>query len=53
MLQGKRFDFNEEVIAETEAYFQSKDKSFYKKGIEMLKKRWNQCIILERNYVDE
>ena len=25
VLQGKRFDFNEEVIAETEASFESKD----------------------------
>ena len=25
------FGFNEEVIAETEAYFESKDESFYKK----------------------
>ena len=33
VLQGKRFGSNEEVIAETEAYFRSKDKSFYKKGI--------------------
>ena len=31
MLQGKRFSFNEEVIAETDAYFESKDESFYKK----------------------
>ena len=36
MLQGKRFGFNEEIIAETEAYFESKDESFYKKGIEKL-----------------
>ena len=28
-LQGKRFGSDEEVIAETEAYFESKDKSFY------------------------
>ena len=41
MLQGKRFDSNEEVIAVTEAYFEAKDKSFYKKGIKMLEKRWN------------
>ena len=41
MLQGKRFGSNEEVIAETEAYFETKDKSFYKKGTEMLEKRWN------------
>jgi len=45
--------FGEEVIAETEAYFEAKDKSFYKKGIELLEKRWNQCITLEGDYVDE
>ena len=45
MLQGKRFASNEEVIAETEAYFESKDKSFYKKGIKKLEKRWNECTI--------
>ena len=28
MLQGKRFGSNEEVIAKTEAYFESKDESF-------------------------
>ena len=50
MLQGKRFGFNEEVNAETEAYFKSKDESFYKKGIEKLGKRWNECIALEGNY---
>jgi len=33
MLQGKRFGSNEEVIAATEAYFEDKDKSFYKHGI--------------------
>ena len=33
MLQGKRFGSNEEVISETEAYFEAKDKLFYKKGI--------------------
>ena len=53
MLQGKRFGSNEEEIAETEAYFQSKDESFYKNGIETLGKHWNECIMLEGNYVDE
>ena len=47
MLQGKRFSSNEEVIAETEAYFEAKDKSFYKHGIEKLEKRWNDCITLK------
>ena len=52
MLQGKRFGSNEEVIAETEAYFESKDKSC-KRGIEMLENRRNECITLEGNYVDD
>ena len=39
MLQGKRFGSNEEMIAGTEAYFEAKDKSFYKSGIEMLRQR--------------
>ena len=42
MLQGKRFGSNEEVISETEAYFEIKDKSFYTKGIELLEKCLNQ-----------
>ncbi|KZC13929.1 Histone-lysine N-methyltransferase SETMAR [Dufourea novaeangliae] len=50
MLQGKKFGSNEEVIAETEAYFESKDKSFYIKGIERLEERWNECITLEGEY---
>ena len=53
MLQGKRFGSNEEVIAGTEAYFEAKDKSFYKHGIEKLEKRWNDCIALEGDYIDE
>ena len=53
MLQGKRFGSNEEGIAEIEAYFEAKDKSFYKKGIEMLETRWNECITLEGDYVDK
>ena len=53
MLQGKRSGTNEEVIVESETYFDSEDESFYKKGIEKLEKRWNECITLKGNYVDE
>ena len=53
MLQGKRFGSNEKVILETEVYSEAKDKSFYKKGTELLKKCWNQCITLEGDYVHE
>ena len=53
MLQGKRFGSNEEVISEKKAYFEVKDESFYKKDIELLEKRWNQCITLEGDYSDK
>ena len=53
MLQGKKFGLNEEVIAETETYFECKDKSFYKKGIEKLEECWNEYVTLEGEYVDE
>ena len=57
-LKGMRlrnlFGSNEEVIAKTKAYFEAKDKSFYKKGIEILEKPLHECIItFERDYVDE
>lgn len=52
MLVGKKFSSNEEVIAETEAYFEANDKSYYKNGIEKLEDRYNQCITLEGNYVE-
>ena len=52
MLQRKRLSSNEEVILETEAYFEAKDKSFYKKGIKLLEKCWNQCITQEGDYCD-
>ena len=35
ILQGKRFGSNEEMVSETETYFEAKDKSFTKKGIEL------------------
>ena len=49
----KRFGSNQEVISKTEIYFEAKDKSFNKKGIELLEKRWNQSNTLEGDYVDE
>ena len=53
MLQWKRFGSNEEVIAETEAYFEAKNESFHKHRIEKLEKRWNDCIALEGDYIDK
>lgn len=52
MLAGKKFKTNEEVIAETEAYFEATSKDYYKNGIEKLEERYNRCIALEGNYVE-
>ena len=52
-LQGKKFGSNKKEIAEIEAYFDAKDKSFYKHGIEKLEKRWNDCLALEGDCIDE
>lgn len=41
MLAGNRYASIEEVIAETEAYFEGLNKSFYKKGMEVLELCWN------------
>jgi hypothetical protein len=47
MLAGKKFCTNEEVIAETETYFEAMSRSYYKNGIEKLYDRYNRCIALE------
>lgn len=43
---SQRDNSNEEVIIETEVYYEGLDKSFYKTGIEMLERRWSDCITL-------
>ncbi|GFV60411.1 putative DD34D transposase [Trichonephila clavipes] len=52
MLAGQKFCADEEVIAETEAYFQAEEKSYYKNGIEKLYGRFNHCNALEGNYIE-
>ena len=49
MLQGKRFGSNEEVIAGFEAHFESKDESFYKKGIEKFESVGMNVLRLKEN----
>lgn len=41
------------MIVEIEAYFKRINESFYKKDIEKSEEHWNECINLERKYVDE
>ena len=46
-LTGKRVYSNEEVITETNAYFEELSADYYKKGIELLETRRNKCIELD------
>ncbi|XP_066254460.1 histone-lysine N-methyltransferase SETMAR-like [Euwallacea similis] len=52
-LGGKRFGSNEEVITETNAYFEGLDKTYYLEGIKQLEKRWTKCIELKVDYVEK
>lgn len=52
-LGGKRFTSNEEVIAETNAYFAEFEKSYYLAGLQKLEKRWARCIELKGVYVEK
>ena len=54
MLQGKRIGSNDEVMSETEAYVEAKDKLFNKKGIEFFRNVGVSVgITLEWDYVNE
>jgi [histone H3]-lysine36 N-dimethyltransferase SETMAR len=52
MLAANKFSPNKEVIAETESYFETLSKSYYKNGIEKLYDRYNRCITLEGIYIE-
>ena len=44
---------NDEVILESDAFFRGLEKSFNKKGIEMLEKRWNDRDLLADEFNKE
>lgn len=52
-LAGKRFTSNDEVIAETNAYFDRVDKSHFLTSCQELEKRWARCIELKGDYVEK
>lgn len=51
-LVEEKFSSNEEVIAETEAFFEAKEKSHYKRSIKKLHDCYNRRIALEGSYVE-
>ncbi|XP_033221847.1 histone-lysine N-methyltransferase SETMAR-like, partial [Belonocnema kinseyi] len=52
-LTGKRFYLNEELIAETEAYFGDLPIEYFSDGIKKLENRWTRCIDLKGEYVEK
>ena len=52
-LGGQRFTSNEEVIVQTDAYFENLSKSYFLDGLKKLEKRLEKCIELKRDYVEK
>ncbi|XP_033213329.1 protein GVQW3-like [Belonocnema kinseyi] len=52
-LTGKRIYSNEELIAETEAYFGDLPIDYFSDGIKKLENRWTRCIDLKGEYVEK
>jgi len=51
--KGKRFTTREQLIAETQAYFEGLDKSYYSDGLIKLENHWLKCIELKGDYVEK
>jgi len=44
---------HQKLIAETEAYFEGLDKSYYSDGLKKLENHWIKCIELKEDYVEK
>ena len=49
-LAGKRFYANDEIISQTNTYFEQLEKSYFLEGIQKLEKRCRKCIELKADY---
>lgn len=52
-LGGRKFTTRDEIIPETNAYFEDFPKTYFWAGIKQLEYRWAKCIELEGDYVEE
>ena len=52
-LGEKRFDSNDEIISQTNIYFEDLDKSYFLEGIKKLEIHWMKCIELKGDYVEK
>jgi histone-lysine N-methyltransferase SETMAR len=51
-LTGQRFSSNQEMTAAVELYVADLTKNHYRDGITALEHRWNKCISLKGDYVE-
>jgi histone-lysine N-methyltransferase SETMAR len=51
-LRGKRFESDQELVQMVTEWFDSKDETFYKKGIEGLRDRWLRVIDMHGEYIE-
>ena len=52
-LGGKRFYSNDEIISQTNTYFEDLEISYFLEGIQKLEKRWTKCIELKGDYIEK
>jgi len=52
-LRGKDFLSDEEVIAAVEGYFEGLPENHFREGIHELENRWQKCIELKEEYIEE
>ena len=52
-LGEKRFYSNDEIISQTNTYFEDLEKAYFLEGIQKLEKRWTRCIELKGDYIEK
>ena len=52
-LKGKRFACDDDVISVVNGFFEEKDESFYKSGIEKLFDRYDKCLRVRGDYIEK
>ena len=52
-LAGKRYHSDDDVISAVTDFFDDKDETFYKSGIQALQHRWQKCVDRNGDYVEK
>ena len=52
-LRGQRFGTREELIAQTENWFDKRPSDYYESGLKMLPVRWNKCFVNNGAYFEK